>query len=94
VPAAVAAVAARRDGVVVSFVPRPGSLVAEVRLVSLRGGRRSSVAPRLVEVRAGRRAAVRLRLPRLRAGRYEVVVRAGASLRTLGPPVAVGVRVS
>jgi hypothetical protein len=94
VPAAVSAAAARRDGVAASFVPRAGSLVAEVRLVSLRGGARRPVVRRLVGVRAGRRAAVRLRVAGLRPGRYEVVVRAGASVRTLGAAVAAGVRVA
>jgi hypothetical protein len=93
VPASVSAASARRDGVTVSFVPRPGSLVAEVRLVRVVGAARRPVARRVVAARAGRRVAVRLRSPALRPGRYEVVVRAGASLRTLGAPVAAGVRV-
>jgi hypothetical protein len=93
VPASVSAASARRDGVTVSFVPRPGSLVAEVRLVRVVGAARRPVARRVVAARAGPRVAVRLRSPALRAGRYEVVVRAGANPRTLGAPVAAGVRV-
>jgi hypothetical protein len=88
-----AAAAARHDGVAVSFVPRPGSRVAEVRLLSLRDGVRRPVARRVVAVRAGRRLVLQLPAPGLRAGRYEVAVRAGASLRTLGAPVVAGLRV-
>jgi hypothetical protein len=92
VPASVSATAARRDGVTVSFVPRPGSLVADVRLVRVPGARRRPVARRVVRVRAGRRAVVHLRAAGLRAGRYEIVVRAGASVRTLGAPVSAPLR--
>ena len=93
VPARIPASGARRDGVAVSFVPRPGSLEAEVRLVALRGATRRPVTRRLVAVHGGRRAVLHLRPGVLRAGRYEVVVRAGASVRTLGAPVAAPVRV-
>jgi len=92
-PARLSVAAARQDGVAASFVARPGSLVAEVRLVELRGGARRQVARRVVAAEAGRRAAAQLRGAGLRPGRYEVVVRAGASLRTLGAPVGAAVRI-
>ena len=83
VPERVAATTARRDGIAVSFVPRPGSLVADVRL----GAGRRLVMVRLVPVRSGRRAAVRLRAEGLQRGAYAVAVRAGAGRATLGPAV-------
>jgi hypothetical protein len=92
-PARVSVAAARRDGVAASFVPRPGSLVAEVRLVELRGGARRQVARRVVAAEAGRRVAAQLRAAGLQPGRYEVVVRAGATRRTLGAPVGAAVRI-
>jgi hypothetical protein len=82
VPAHVALVTAREEGIEASFVPRPGSLVAVVRLV----------ARRLVAVRAGRRAVAHVRADGLRRGAYEVSVRAGAGRATLGPPVVARVR--
>jgi hypothetical protein len=81
VPQRVALSTARGDGIAVSFVPRPGSLVADVRLLA---GRRL-VVQRLVPARAGRRAVVRLRAAD--AGAYAVSVRAGAGRATLGPAV-------
>jgi hypothetical protein len=94
VPARLAVAGAREDGVAVSFVPRPGCLEAEVRLVALRGGARRAVARRVVAVHGGRRAALHLRAPAgLRPGRYQVVVRAGASVRTLGAPVSALLRI-
>jgi hypothetical protein len=45
-------------------------------------------------VYGGRRAALHLRAPAgLRPGRYQVVVRAGASVRTLGAPVSALLRI-
>jgi hypothetical protein len=90
VPAHVALATARAEGIGASFVPRPGSLVAEVRL-SAGGGR--LVARRLVAVRAGRRAIAHVRAIGLRRGAYEVSVRAGAVRATLGPAVVARVRV-
>jgi hypothetical protein len=84
--------AARRDGLAVSFVPRPGCLLAEVRLRAVRAGAGRAVARRVVAVRAGRRVTVRLRVVGLRAGGYEVAVRAGAGRGTLGAPAVAEVR--
>jgi hypothetical protein len=89
VPAHVMLATARATGIEASFVPRPGSLVAEVRLSG--GGR--LVGRRLVAVRAGRRAVAHVRADELRRGAYEVSVRAGAGRATLGPPVVARVRV-
>jgi hypothetical protein len=83
VPKRVALATATREGIAVSFVPRPGSLVADVRLVA--GNR--LVVRRLAPVRAGRRATVRLRAAGVRPGAYAVAVRAGAGPATLGPAV-------
>lgn len=85
VPAHVALATARAEGIGASFVPRPGSLVAEVRLSA--GGR--LVARRLVAVRA----VAHVRANGLRRGAYEVSVRAGAGRATLGPRVVARVRV-
>jgi hypothetical protein len=89
VRAHVALAAARAEGIEASFVPRPGSLVAELGLSAC--GR--LVARRLVAVRAGRRAVAHVRADGLRRGAYLVSVRAGAGRATLGPAVVARVRV-
>jgi hypothetical protein len=89
VPAHVGLATARGAGIAASFVPRPGSLVAEVRLSA--GGR--LVARRLIAVRAGRRVIAHVHAGALPRGAYEVSVRAGAGRATLGPAVAARVRV-
>ena len=89
VPAHVALATALAEGIEASFVPRAGSLVAEVRLSA--GGR--LVARRLVGVRAGRRSVAHVRADGLRRGAYKVSVRAGAGRATLGPAVVARVRV-
>jgi hypothetical protein len=89
VPAHVALATARAEGIGASFVPRPGALVAEVRLSA--GGR--LVARRVVAVRAGRRETAHVRAHALRRGAYELSVRAGAGRATFGPPVVARVRV-
>jgi hypothetical protein len=80
--------AARPAQLTVSFVPRPGSLVAQVRLFArdASGGRRLMLS-RMVAVRSGRRATVRLRVAGMRPGAYDVAVRAGAGRATLGPAI-------
>lgn len=87
VPAHVALATARDEGVTASFVARPGSLAAEVRLLERSRAGRRLVARRLVAVRGGRRTTVHLGADRLRPGAYEVAVRAGAGRATLGPAV-------
>ena len=71
----------------VTFVPRPGSLVAQVRLYARNGSVRRLVLSRMVRVRSGHRATVRLRVTGMTPGAYEVSVRAGAARATLGPAV-------
>jgi hypothetical protein len=66
-------------------VPRPGSLVADVRLFARPGAGRRLVAKRLAAVRGGRRTTVHLGAGGVRPGAYEVWVRAGAGRATLGP---------
>jgi hypothetical protein len=85
--------AARADGIAVTFVPRPGSIVAEARLYARRSGGRRLVVSFLVPARSGRRTTVRLRARSVRRGAYEVSVRAGAGHRTLGPAVTARVRI-
>ena len=72
----------------VTFVPRPGSLVSQVRLYARDGSARRLVLSRTVPVRSGHRATVRLRVTGMTPGAYEVSVRAGAARATLGPAVA------
>jgi len=84
---------ARADGIAIAFVPRPGSLVADVRLYAREGGGRQLVESRLVPAHGGRRTTVRLRVRAARRGAYEVTVRAGAGRRTLGPAVVARVRI-
>jgi hypothetical protein len=88
VPARVALDTARGAGIAVSFVPRPGSLVAEVRLYRRDGdsGRRL-VARRLIAVRGGRRTTAHVGAAAVRRGAYELSMRAGAQRATLAPEV-------
>jgi len=92
-PGHLALATAREDGIAASFVPRPGSLVADVRLYARSSAGRRLVARRLAAVRAGRRTTVHVRAEDLRPGAYEVSVRAGAGRATLGPAVAARVAV-
>jgi hypothetical protein len=85
VPPRVTLRSARGKGIAASFVPRPGSLVAEVRVSARTGAGRRAVGRRLVAVRGGRRATVHLRVGR--PGAYHVAVQAGAGRATLGPAV-------
>jgi hypothetical protein len=86
--------AARAGGLTASFVRRPGSLVAEVRLYARAGARgRRLVVSWIVPARGGRRVTVRVRFSAPRRGIYEIVVRAGAGRATLGPAVSARVRV-
>ncbi len=87
VTARVSLTAERPARLTVTFVPRPGSLVAQVRLSARNGSARRLVLSRMVRVRSGHRATVRLRVTGMTAGAYEVSVRAGAARATLGPAV-------
>jgi hypothetical protein len=78
---------ARKTGIATSFVPRPGCLVADVRLFERSHGQRRLVARRQMSAHGGRRASVHLLAVGLRPGSYEVAVRAGAGRATLGPAV-------
>jgi len=88
VTARVSLTAERPARLTVTFVPRPGSLVAQVRLYARDGSARRLVLSRTVRVRSGHRATVRLRVTGMTPGAYEVSVRAGAARATLGPAVA------
>ncbi len=85
--ARVSLTAERPARLTVTFVPRPGSLVAQVRLYARDGSARRLVLSRMVRVRSGHRATVRLRVTGMTPGAYEVSVRAGAARATLGPAV-------
>jgi hypothetical protein len=87
VTARVSLTAERPARLTVTFVPRPGSLVAQVRLSVRNGAARRLVLSRTVRVRSGHRATVRLRVTGMTPGAYEVSVRAGAARATLGPAV-------
>ena len=87
VTARVSLTAERPARLTVTFVPRPGSLVAQVRLYARDGSARRLVLSRMVRVRSGHRATVRLRVTGMTPGAYEVSVRAGAARATLGPAV-------
>jgi hypothetical protein len=77
----------------VMFVPRPGSLVAQVRVSARHSVARRLVISRLVRVRSGHRATVRLRVMGMEPRTYEVSVRAGATRATLGPAVVARLRI-
>ena len=87
VTARVSLTADRPARLTVAFVPRPGSLVAQVRVYARNGSARRLVLSRIVRVRSGHRATVRLRVTGMTPGAYEVSVRAGATRATLGPAV-------
>lgn len=87
VTARVSLTAERPARLTVTFVPRPGSLVAQVRLYARNGSVRRLVLSRMVRVRSRHRATVRLRVTGMTPGAYEVSVRAGAARATLGPAV-------
>jgi len=87
VTARVSLTAERPARLTVTFVPRPGCLVAQVRVYARNGSARRLVLSRMVRVRSGHRATVRLRVRGMAAGAYEVSVRAGAARATLGPAV-------
>src|SRR5262245_29902987 len=72
VTASVELTAERPARLTVMFVPRPGSLVAQVRLSARRGTARRLVVSKLVRVRSGHRATVRLRVTGMEPGTYEV----------------------
>lgn len=96
--ASVSLAAVRRRGIAMSFAVPPGSVVAQARLYERRGAARHLVATRTVAVRAGRRGTVRFadaRLRRrLRSGRYELTIRTGATLASLGPAVTRRLRIA
>ncbi|MEA2321580.1 MAG: hypothetical protein QOD81_1430 [Solirubrobacteraceae bacterium] len=96
--ASVSLAAVRRRGIAMSFAAPSGSVVAQARLYERRGAARRLVATRTVAVRAGRRGTVRFadaRLRRrLRSGRYELTIRTGATLASLGPAVTRRVRIA
>ena len=79
--------AERTARLTVTFVPRPGCLVAQVRLYARNGSARRLLLSRMVRARSGHRATVRLRVTGMTPGAYEVSVRAGAARATLGPAV-------
>jgi hypothetical protein len=93
VPERVALRTAREEGIAASFVPRPGSLVADVRLFERSRAGRRLVGRRVVAVHGGRRTRVHLRAAELRPGAYEVAVRAGAGRATLGSAAIARIRV-
>ncbi|HEX2104343.1 MAG TPA: chitobiase/beta-hexosaminidase C-terminal domain-containing protein [Solirubrobacteraceae bacterium] len=97
-PARLSARAARRNGVVASFVAPRGAEYAEARLYRLAGARRTLVARKTFATSAGRRdvarftsAAVRRKL---KAGRYVLEVRTGPELTRLGPAVVRSLRIA
>jgi hypothetical protein len=77
----------------VTFVPRPGSLVARIQVSARSVSARRVLRARFVAVRSGRRATVRLRLHGMEPGVYDVSVRAGAARTTLGPAVVAKLRI-
>ena len=87
VTARVSLTAERAARLTVRFVPRPGCLVAQVRLYARNGSARRLLLSRMVRARSGHRATVRLRVTGMTPGAYEVSVRAGAARATLGPAV-------
>jgi len=87
VTARVSLTAERAARLTVTFVPRPGCLVAQVRLYARNGSARRLLLSRMVRARSGQRATVRLRVTGMTPGAYEVSVRAGAARATLGPAV-------
>jgi hypothetical protein len=93
VTARVSLTAERPARLTVTFVPRPGCLVAQVRVSARNGSARRLVLSRIVRVRSGHRATVRLRVTGMSPGAYEVSVRAGAARATLGPAVVAKLQV-
>jgi Chitobiase/beta-hexosaminidase C-terminal domain len=85
-PRRVSARTVRRSGLLASFVAPRGARVALVRVLRVRGSRRTLVARRVVSVRGGRRTRVRIRSTRLVPGRYLIEVRVGPSRARLGRP--------
>jgi hypothetical protein len=96
-PARMSAAAARRRGVVASFVTPSGAAYAEARLIRLDGARRLLVGKRLMAATPGRRQVARFTTAamrkRLAAGRYVIEVRTGPSVGRLGPAVTMRLRV-
>jgi hypothetical protein len=96
-PAHVSAAAARRRGVVTSFVTPAGARYAQVRLYRLGGDRRRLLATRVLAARPGDRQRARFTSAgirrRLAAGRYAIEVRTGPSPARLGPPAIAPVRI-
>jgi hypothetical protein len=97
-PARVARSAARRRGVVTSFVTPAGARYAQVRVYRLGGGERRLLATRVMAATPGRRQTARFTSAsirrRLAAGRYAIEVRTGASPARLGPAEVALVRVA
>jgi hypothetical protein len=96
-PARMSAGAARRRGVVASFVTPAGAAYAEARLIRLQGAKRRLVGKRLMAATPGRRQVARFTTAAVRkqlaAGRYVIEVRTGPSAGRLGPAVTMRLRV-
>jgi hypothetical protein len=97
-PARVTRTAARRRGVVASFVTPAGAGYARVRLYRVGGGQRRLLATRVMAATPGARQTARFTSAgirrRLTAGRYAVEVRTGPSPASLGPAAIAPVRVA
>jgi hypothetical protein len=96
-PARMSAGAARRRGVVASFVTPAGAAYAEARLIRLQGAKRRLVGKRLMAATPGRRQVARFTTAAVRkqlaTGRYVIEVRTGPSAGRLGPAVTMRLRV-